>query len=67
MSAYRPASATQLTIPLGPWTAAGKPTRTAVMEVDPRLFTWLVNAAAKQPKLTTAIALGTPALRISLT
>ena len=66
MTAYRPAAPGPVVISLGTWTAPSRPDRAAKVILDPRLFTWLVNNAAKRPGLAARCALGKPALLLEL-
>ena len=63
---YRPAVQSGLTLQLGTWTAPGKPNRVAVLTADPRVWSWLVNAAVKRTDLHYSLAFGTPHLSIQL-
>jgi len=51
---------------LGAWTAAGRPDREATVELDPRLFTWLVNQASRRDDLKYSVNLGKPPMTVSL-
>jgi len=66
VTAYRPASAAALVLSLGAWTAAGRPDREATVELDPRLFTWLVNQASRRDDLKYSVNLGKPPMTVSL-
>jgi hypothetical protein len=66
VSAYRPSSVEPLVLPLGEWLAGGGPALQAVLEVDPRVFTWLVNKAAARTSGVYEIGLGTPPLKLTV-
>jgi len=63
---YRPAVQSGLTLQLGTWTAPGRTSRVAVLTCDPRVWSWLVNAAVKRTDLHYSLAFGTPHLSIQL-
>ena len=64
--AYRPALQSGQTHQLGTWTAPGLPDREAVLTCDPRIWSWLINAAVKRTDLHYSLAFGTPHLSIQL-
>lgn len=66
MSAYRPSAVGPLTLSLGQWTAAGGPDLQATLEVDPRVFNWLVNKAAARSSGVYEVGLGTPPLKLNV-
>ena len=66
MSAYRPSAVVPLTLSLGQWEAAGGSNLQATLEVDPRVFAWLVNKAADRVTGVYEIGLGTPPLKLTL-
>jgi hypothetical protein len=66
VSAYRPSAVGPLTLSLGQWTAAGGPDLQATLEVDPRVFNWLVNKAAARSSGVYEVGLGTPPLKLNV-
>ena len=59
-------SASPLTLALGTWVATGQPDRDVEITVDPRLFTWFVNQAARRSNLSYTIKEGRPPATITL-
>jgi len=67
VSAYRPSVPDPLTFPLGQWQAGSAPLLDAEVEVDPRLFAWLVNKAAARATGIYEVGLGKPRLKVAVT
>jgi len=57
----------QLTLSLGRWSAPGVDAQDAVIQVDPRLFAWLVNGAWRRSSKTYQINEGNPPVKVTLT
>lgn len=66
MNPYRPKSAAALSLSLGEWAAAGSADLDAYLIVDPRLFDWLINQAARRNPKAYQVNLGKPCLKIEL-
>jgi hypothetical protein len=64
--AYRPASAAPLVLLLGTWKATAQPDRTATITMDPRLWAWLINQAAKRAALSYQVNEGNPPVTVQL-
>jgi hypothetical protein len=56
-----------LTLSLGVWTAGVGPSYTATLRIDPRLFAWIVNKAARRQDLKYQVKEGNPAVQVTLT
>jgi len=57
----------QLTLSLGRWSAPGVDAQDAVVQVDPRLFGWLVNGAWRRSSKVYVINEGNPPVKVTLT
>ena len=67
MNALRPVSAEPLFLSLGGWRDKDGVTFTAALAIDPRLFAWLVNGAARRTSKRYQINEGKPPVTLTLT
>jgi hypothetical protein len=61
-----PVSPGQLALSLGNWSAVGVDAQAAQLDIDPRLFAWLVNAAWRRSSKTYKINEGSPPVKVTL-
>ncbi|HUD74479.1 MAG TPA: hypothetical protein VMQ76_05350 [Terracidiphilus sp.] len=67
MPDYRPAFTGPVILEAGVWAAPPLPDRNVRITLDPRIYRWLVNQAAKRTSLTYVIKQGTPPIECRLT
>lgn len=65
--AYRPSNGATVLIDAGIWSATGRPTVHATIDIDARLLMDAVSLAARDPGGTAAIGLGNPHVLVTLT
>jgi hypothetical protein len=66
VNALRPVSTEPLVLSLGDWRDRDGVTFAAAVQVDPRLFAWLVNGAARRSSKTYQINEGNPPVKVTL-
>ena len=67
MTKLHPTSSEPLTLSIGQWTDGGSVTWSATIRIDPKLFAWLVNGAARRSSKTYQINEGNPPVKVTLT